>query len=66
MKPTNLCDIKQYEVKLLDGTRYKGEIAYRDDKMVVLVLTDKRPQRQLRLFQNGIISIQELGWQRNY
>jgi hypothetical protein len=58
--------MKKYEVKLLDGTRYKGEIAYRDEKMVVLVLTDKNPHRELRLFQNGIISIQELGWQPTY
>ena len=61
MKPTN-----QYEVKLLDGTRYKGQIAYRDDKMVVLLLTDKKPHQQLRLFHNGIVSIQELGWKRTY
>ena len=53
-----------YEVKLLDGTRYKGEIAYRDDKMVILKL--KSPSQKLRLFYNGILSIRELGWQRAY
>jgi hypothetical protein len=55
-----------YEVKMLDGSRYRGEIAYKDNKMLVLRLHRKRAQQKLRLFYNGIISIQELGWQRSY
>ncbi|MCK4673219.1 hypothetical protein KAT67_04475 [candidate division WOR-3 bacterium] len=55
-----------YEVKMLDGTRYKGEIAYKDEKMVVLKLNQKPPIHKLRLFYNGIISIRELGWQRAF
>jgi len=51
-----------YEVKLIDGTRYRGEIAYRDDKMVILKPQTSR--EKLRLFYNGIVSIQELGWRR--
>lgn len=55
-----------YEIKLLDGTRYKGEIAYRDEKMVVLRLRQRSREQKLRLFYNGILSIRELGWQRTY
>jgi len=51
---------------MLDGTRYKGEIAYKDEKMVVLKLNQKPPIHKLHLFYNGIISIRELGWQRAY
>jgi len=53
-----------YEVKLIDGRRYRGEIAYKDDKMLVLRLKKKTAMQKLRLFYNGIISIQELGWQK--
>ncbi|MBN2619828.1 hypothetical protein JXB22_01965 [candidate division WOR-3 bacterium] len=53
-----------YEVKLLDGSQYKGEITYRDEKMLVLRLQQQQFQEKLRLFYNGIISIRELGWQR--
>lgn len=49
-----------YEVQLLDGTRYRGEIIYKDDKKVVL--RQKSPEPKLHLFYNGIISIKELGW----
>ncbi|HEC78518.1 MAG TPA: hypothetical protein ENI34_05165 [candidate division WOR-3 bacterium] len=55
-----------YEVKLLDGTRYQGEIAYRDDKMVILKLRHTSPVQKLRLFYSGIVSIRELGWQKAY
>jgi hypothetical protein len=55
-----------YEVKMLDGSRYQGEIAYRDDKMVVLRLNPRSPGQKLRLYYNGIISIRELGWRRAY
>lgn len=51
-----------YEVKLIDGSLYKGEIVYKDEKM--LVLRQKARNNKLRLFYNGIMSIQELGWQR--
>jgi len=58
--------IHLYEVTLLDGRRYQGEIAYRDDKMVVLRVKRKPLEQKLHLFYNGIISIRELGWQRAY
>jgi hypothetical protein len=55
-----------YEIKMLDGTQYRGEISYRDDKMVVLKISNKPPQQRLRLFYNGIVSIREMGWQKTY
>jgi len=55
-----------YEVRMIDGTRYRGEIAYKDDKVVVLRMSRKYPEKKLRLYYNGIISIQELGWQREF
>lgn len=55
-----------YEIKLLDGSRYQGEITYRDDKMLVLKVSNISSSGKLRLFYNGIISIRELGWQRQY
>ncbi|MCX7995839.1 MAG: hypothetical protein N3A65_08760 [candidate division WOR-3 bacterium] len=58
-----------YEVKMIDGSRYRGEIAYRDDKMIVLKLNryDKSGIiPKIRLFYNGIMSIQELGWRRRF
>lgn len=55
-----------YEVKLIDGSQYRGEITYRDDKMLVLRLRNQTSQEKLRLFYNGILSIRELGWQRAY
>lgn len=55
-----------YAVKMLDGSQYRGEIAYKDNKMVVLKLHQRPPQQKLRLFYNGISSIQELGWHRPY
>jgi len=53
-----------YEVKLIDGSEYRGEISYKDDKMVVLKTHEKSNEYKLRLFYNGIISIKDLGWQR--
>ncbi len=50
----------------MDGTRYQGEIAYKDDKMIVLRLRQNRMEQKMRLFYNGILSIRELGWQRVY
>ena len=55
-----------YEVKLLDGTRYQGEITYRDEKMLVLKQSHTSTVQKLRLFYNGILSIRELGWQKAY
>jgi hypothetical protein len=53
-----------YEVKLIDGSQYRGEITYKDEKMVVLKMREKADIQKLRLFYNGIISIKNLGWQR--
>lgn len=53
-----------YEVKLLDGSRYRGEITYRDDKRLVLLVNDQFSREKLSIFYNGILSIRELGWQR--
>lgn len=58
--------IHLYEVKMLDGTRYQGEIAYRDEKMVVLRLPPNPTNQKLRLYNHGILSIRELGWKRHY
>ncbi len=55
-----------YEVRLVDGTRYQGEIAYKDDKMIVLKLRQSSVEQKLRLFYNGIVSIHDIGWQRVY
>lgn len=49
-----------YEVRLLDGTRYRGEIVYKDDRKVVL--RQQSPEQKLYLYHNGIVSIKELGW----
>jgi hypothetical protein len=51
---------------MVDGTRYQGEIACRDNKMVVLKLKHHPVEQKLRLYYNGILSIRELGWQRAY
>jgi hypothetical protein len=53
-----------YEIKLIDGSQYRGEITYKDDKMVVLKAHEKSYEYKMRLFYNGIISIKDLGWQR--
>lgn len=55
---------QQFEIKLIDGSEYRGEIAYKDDKVVVLRLQQDDQERKLRLFYHGIISIKDLGWQR--
>lgn len=54
-----------YEVKMLDGTRYQGEITYQDEKMVVLNLLSNPTSHRLRLYNHGIVSIHELGRKRN-
>uniref|UniRef100_A0A7C4X9X8 Uncharacterized protein n=1 Tax=candidate division WOR-3 bacterium TaxID=2052148 RepID=A0A7C4X9X8_UNCW3 len=58
-----------YEIKTIDGSRYRGEITYKDERMVVLKLRNRirgssNIGSKVYLFYNGIISIQELGWQR--
>jgi len=50
-----------YEIKLVDNTVYRGEIAYRNEKMVILRLADKQT---IRLFTNGIVSMRDLGWKK--
>ncbi|MEO0094474.1 MAG: hypothetical protein ABIL46_08815 [candidate division WOR-3 bacterium] len=58
-----------YEVKMIDGSRYRGEIAYKDDRMIVLKLNNFDKSgiiSKIRLFYNGIMSIQELGWRRRF
>ena len=55
-----------YEVKMLDGTRYRGEIAYRDDQKVVLKTRNRFPQRKVRIYNNGIQSIRDVGFKKAY
>jgi len=55
-----------YEVKTLDGNRYRGEIAYKDNQKIVLKLRQKYPEQKLRLFKEGILSIHDVGWQKVY
>jgi len=53
-----------YEVRLNDGSTYRGEIAYKDDQKIVL--RQRLPEQKLRIFNNGIQSIQDVGWQKVY
>lgn len=55
-----------YEVKMLDGTRYQGEISYQDEKMIVLRLPSNPATHKLRLYNHGIVSIRELGWEKGH
>lgn len=58
-----------YEVKMIDGSRYCGEIAYEDDKKIILRLVPFNKSGsipKIRLFYNGIMSIKELGWRRRF
>jgi hypothetical protein len=48
-----------YEVKLIDGTVYRGEIVYKDDKTIRLKSPDKKI---ILLSKNGIMLIKDLGW----
>lgn len=62
-----MAPVHLYEIKMIDGSRYRGEIAYRDDKMIVLRLANIDKSgfgSKIKLFYNGIMSIQELGWYR--
>jgi hypothetical protein len=53
-----------YEVKLLDGTRYRGEIIHKDNRILVLKIGNNSTAQKMRFFYNSIISVRELGWQR--
>ena len=61
-----------YEVKTLDGARYQGEIAYKDEQKIVLkqrgifnTTSGVTPQK-LRIYNKGISSIREVGWKKAY
>jgi len=51
---------------MLDGSQYRGEIAYRDDEKIVLKLRHRSPEQKLRLFKNSIASVREVGWHKAY
>jgi len=55
-----------YEVKTVDGAKYCGEIAYKDNEKLVLRLRHRAPEQKLRLFKSGIISVRELGWHKAF
>jgi hypothetical protein len=48
-----------YEIKLLDGTYYKGEISHMDDEVVILKLGTSRLSKTLRVFHDMIVSIRQ-------
>lgn len=57
-----------YEIKMLDGTTYKGEIAYRDERTVVVKTRNAGEHgggstARVQLFHPGILAITEIGWQ---
>jgi len=49
-----------YEIKMMDGTRCRGEIAYRDEKMVVIMLRQRTSEQKLRIFYEWVVSIRNL------
>ena len=53
MKSNNI-----YEIRLLDGTYYTGEISHMDDEMVVFKMGSDRLYRTLQVFHDMILSIQ--------
>lgn len=64
-----MAPVHLYEIKMIDGSKYRGEIAYKDERMIILRTNSGFSRsagsfNKVRLFYNGIISIQELGWQR--
>ncbi len=64
-----MAPVHLYEIKMIDGSKYRGEIVYKDDRMIVLHTNSGFGRSEglftkVRLFYNGIMSIQELGWQR--
>ena len=50
-----------YEVKLIDGQIYRGEIVYKDDKVIRLRLANGKT---ICLSLHGIMLIKDLGWQK--
>lgn len=48
-----------YEIRLLDGTYYKGEISHMDDEMIIMKLGTNRFRKTLRVFHDMVISIQK-------
>lgn len=63
---SNMKTAQTYEVKMLDGTRYKGKIAYQDEKVVVLNLLSNQTSHKLRLYNHDIVSIRELDRKKSY
>jgi len=55
-----------YEIRTLDGSRYRGEIAYRDDQKIILRMRQRSPEQKLRILNSGISSIRDIGWQKAY
>ena len=55
-----------YQIKMLDGSQYRGEIAYRDDEKIVLKLRHRSPEQKLRLFKSSIASVRDVGYQKAY
>lgn len=53
--------IHLHEVKLKDGTVYRGSIIQSNDRVVWLRLSN---QGKIRLSKNNIILIKDLGWQK--
>ncbi|MBA7510098.1 hypothetical protein ES705_02073 [subsurface metagenome] len=50
-----------YEVKLIDGQIYRGEIVYKDDKVIRVKLANGKT---ICLPLHGIMLIKDLGWQK--
>jgi len=48
-----------YEIKLIDGTIYRGEIVYKDDKTIRIKLKNVEI---IILSKAGIMLIKDLGW----
>jgi hypothetical protein len=55
-----------YQIKMLDGSHYRGEIAYRDDEKIVLKLRHRSPEQKLRLLKDSIASVRDVGYQKAY
>jgi len=53
-----------YEVRMRDGARYRGEIAHRD--AVKIVLRQRFPEQKVRIYNSGISTIRDMGWQKAY
>ncbi len=55
-----------YEVRTTDGACYRGEIAHKDDEKIVLRMRLRSPEQKVRLFNTGISSVRDMGWQKAY